>query len=182
VFALFMAVTQWFSAMPLRLTAMSMASIFLAMISFVVVQSSYVATAQSVVMEHKGLALGEDEFDDLVVRAFACPNQHAAEIYRHTGKRFAPRKCIIEDDIAKLLSRVHADVGGIEPYLLARGARCEHQQDTVNCTVVRDVVRNLHAGDRAQGNQFRTVFTIAVTFTNQQPPNSVKIERVDINN
>lgn len=141
------------------------------------------AFAQGVYMEHEGLAVSKDRFDEIVSRAFACPNQHykkrLEDLNRREGLKMKPPECGVGRDILKLLVRVQEDTGGVEPYLVSRGGNCSKHGSITRCVVVRHVTQRLHLGDRTQATKFRTIFTIEIILDGSKPK-KVAVEREDL--
>lgn len=141
------------------------------------------AVAQAVYMEYGGLDF-KDEFDDIVGKAGGCPSerylQDLEDLKRREGVNIKPPQCSFTKNAMKnLFARIHKEAGDVEPYLIARGAKCQHVESTVHCVVLRDVTVSHHTGDRSKATKDRTIFTIDISFLKGHAPDTIKIKRED---
>jgi hypothetical protein len=140
--------------------------------------------SQGVSMEFGGLAIGKDEFDDLVAHAMGCPNQYGKQmidsINEREGTQLKIRRCLVEVTMKKFLEKKIDEKILIAEYLQQRNARCTRAQSGTHCRVIRDVRLRTHTGDRKSGSVSRDVFTIDIELDSSDRPVDVKIDRETI--
>jgi hypothetical protein len=131
-----------------------------------------------VYFEFEGLNVNGDEFDGVVAQGFGCAEEAGKDLFRSAG--IAPRRCLVEDTLLKLLRHVYRQTGNVRPYLNTRGAKCGSSGKLIKCQLRRFVTTLSHTGDRSKGAALRDRFTIVVLLSESGAPERVTLIREGI--
>lgn len=130
--------------------------------------------------ELRGLRPQQSEIDDVLAKAFGCPNQHGVKMTLDAGLK--PRRCLLADHMQAIFARELALGTNLIDFVRRHHGDCKTSAtDDLHCAIERDVHRRSSIADPLgqDANVFesRTIFTVRIQ-VNPLQPISLKVDLI----